>query len=119
MTKEEMMGEEPKQQKQDIPGITSPVVQRERSPVVQTVSARSPVAPTDGAGTPESRPFIVAQMPTAQQPPAPQARPSDSSGVASLLPAGGAQSNASSQERYAAAYPYDSISDVIRMRGTA
>jgi hypothetical protein len=104
----------------DVPGITSPVVQRERSPVVQTVSARSPVAPTDGAtSAPEPRPFIVAQMPTAQQPPAPQARLSDRSGVASLLPAGGAQSNASSQERYAAAYPYDSISDLIRMRGTA
>jgi len=99
-------GEEPKR---DIPGIDSPLVQRERSPV----------APTDGAGTPEPRPFIVAQMPTAQQPPAPQARPSDSSGVASLLPAGGAQSNASSQQRYAAAYPNDSISDLIRMRGTA
>jgi hypothetical protein len=120
MTKEEMMGEEPKQQKRDIPGIDSPVVQRNSSPAVQTVSARSPVAPTDGAtSAPEPRPFIVAQMPTAQQPSAPQARPSDRSGVASLLPAGGAQSNASSQERYAAAYPYDSISDVIRMRGTA
>jgi hypothetical protein len=102
------------------PESDSPVVQRERSPVVQTVSARSPVAPTDGAtSAPEPRPFIVAQMPTAQQPSAPQARPSDRSGVASLLPEGGAQSNASSQERYAAAYPYDSISDLIRMRGTA
>ena len=113
------MGEEPKQSEQDIPGSTIPVVQRERSPALQTVSARSPAAPTGGASAPEPRPFIVAQMPTAQQPPAPQARPSDSSGVASLLPAGGAQSNASSQQRYAAAYPNDSISDLIRMRGTA
>jgi hypothetical protein len=117
---EEYKKEQERGEQQDIPGITSPVVQRERSPVVQTVSARSPVAPTDGAtSAPEPRPFIVAQMPTAQQPSAPQARPSDRSGVASLLPEGGAQSNASSQERYAAAYPYDSISDVIRMRGTA
>jgi len=76
-------------------------------------------APTVSASTPEPRPFVVAQAPVAQQPPAPQARPSDSSGVASLLPAGGAQSNASSQQRYAAAYPNDSISDLIRMRGTA
>ena len=107
-------------EQQDVPGITSPLVQRERSPEVRTVQReRSPVAPTDGAGTPEPRPFIVAQMPTAQQPPAPQARPSDSSGVASLLPPGPAQSSQVSQERYASAYPYDSISDVIRMRGTA
>ena len=106
MTKEEMMGEEPKQQKQDIPGITSPVVQRERSPVVQTVSARSLVAPTDGAtSAPEPRPFIVAQMPTAQQPPAPQARPSGSSGVAS--------SSSALRARYKNDYPNDIVSSLI------
>jgi hypothetical protein len=95
-------GEEPKR---DIPGIDSPLVQRERSPVVQTVSARSPVAPTDGAGTPEPRPFIVAQMPTAQQPSAPQARPSGSSGVAS--------SSSALRARYKNDYPNDIVSSLI------
>jgi hypothetical protein len=78
---------------------------------------RSLVAPTDSASAPGPRPFVVAQLPVAQQPPAQTT--ADSSGVASLLPAGSTQANAASQQRYAAAYPNDSISDLIRMRGTA
>jgi hypothetical protein len=66
---------------------------------------RSPVAPTDGAGTPEPRPFIVAQMPTAQQPSAPQARPSGSSGVAS--------SSSALRARYKNDYPNDIVSSLI------
>ena len=102
MTREEMMGEEPKQSEQDIPGSTIPVVQRERSPALQTVSARSPAAPTGGASAPEPRPFIVAQMPTAQQPPAQTT--AGSSGVAS---------SPEMRARYKRDYPNDIVSSLI------
>ena len=99
---EEYKKEQERGEQQDIPGITSPVVQRERSPVVQTVSARSPAAPTGGASAPEPRPFIVAQMPTAQQPPAQTT--AGSSGVAS---------SPEMRARYKRDYPNDIVSSLI------
>ena len=99
---EEYKKEQERGEQQDIPGITSPVVQRERSPVVQTVSARSPVAPTDGASAPEPRPFIVAQLPVAQQPPAQTT--AGSSGVAS---------SPEMRARYKRDYPNDIVSSLI------
>ena len=92
MTREEMMGEEPKQPKQDIPTIDSPLVQLERSPA----------APTGGASAPEPRPFVVAQRPVAQQPPAQTT--ADSSGVAS---------SPQMRARYKRDYPNDIVSSLI------
>lgn len=78
-------GEEPKR---DIPGIDSPLVQRERSPA----------APTGSAAAPRPSPIVTAQAPVATQPPAPQARPADRS-------------------RFAAMFPSDITSSVIEAQG--
>ena len=77
-------GEEPKR---DIPGIDSPLVQRERTPAL----------PTRSAAAPEQRPFVVAEAPT-----------SDSSGVASLLPQGKPDPNV--RRQYGQLFPYDIVS---------
>ena len=74
----------------------------ERSPALQTVSARSPAAPTGGASAPEPRPFIVAQLPVAQQPPAQTT--AGSSGVAS---------SPEMRARYKRDYPNDIVSSLI------
>jgi len=86
---EDIIEEEPEQ---DIPGIDSPLVQLERSPA----------APTGGASAPEPRPFVVAQLPVAQQPPAQTT--SDSSGVAS---------SPEMRARYKRDYPNDIVSSLI------
>jgi len=63
---------------------------------------RSPAAPTGGASAPEPRPFVVAQLPVAQQPPAQTT--SDSSGVAS---------SPEMRARYKRDYPNDIVSSLI------
>ena len=63
---------------------------------------RSPVAPTVGASAPEPRPFVVAQLPVAQQPPAQTT--ADSSGVAS---------SPQMRARYKRDYPNDIVSSLI------
>lgn len=63
---------------------------------------RSPAAPTGSASAPEPRPFVVAQLPVAQQPPAQTT--ADSSGVAS---------SPQMRARYKRDYPNDIVSSLI------
>ena len=71
-------------------------------PKPQASLERSPAAPTGGASAPEPRPFVVAQRPVAQQPPAQTT--SDSSGVAS---------SPEMRARYKRDYPNDIVSSLI------
>jgi len=78
----------PKEEK-DIPGITSPLTQIDRTPAAPTVA---------GAAAPRPAPFVVAQAPVASSPPAQQARPADRS-------------------RFAAAFPSDITAPFIKQQG--
>jgi len=74
---------------EDIPGITSPLTQLDRTPAAPTVA---------GAAAPRPAPFVVAQAPVASPPPAQQARPADRS-------------------RFAAAFPSDITAPFIKQQG--
>jgi hypothetical protein len=78
----------PKEEK-DIPGITSPLTQLDRTPAAPTVA---------GAAAPRPAPFVVAQAPVASAPPVQQARPADRS-------------------RFAAAFPSDITAPFIKQQG--